>query len=227
MSLRSRKKKRIKNQPWKKAGLLVLLALAFVFSCGFGSGPLKIEVKPEKKDFIDRKPKELPFYVYSAAVYPFPNNFAPSGYMGDVEDMKMTGCYEVTFLADVPSLKVTYEPLGEQGWSGVMWQNPANNWGEFDGGYDLSGVTQLTFFARGDRGGEVVEFKVGGVSSTFSDTVNLTSGDVVLKNKWVKYVFHLEGASLDLVSGGFCFVVTKEENPNGCIFYLDQVRYEK
>ncbi len=210
-----------------KAVVVFLITMVFLFwieAISFRK-TMKIEEKPKKKIF-ERKLVDMPFYVFSTSVVPYPKNFAPSGYMGDKNDIKMTGSYDVKLKKKYPCLKLTYDPTGEKGWSGIMWQNPANNWGEFEGRYDLSKATKLTFWARGDKGGEVVEFKVGGVGPPFSDSLNLTSGEIVLEKKWIKYVFHLEDFSRHTISGGFSFISTREENRNGCIFYLDEVRYE-
>ena len=70
------------------------------------------------------------------------------------------------------------------GWAGVAWQNPANNWGEFDGGYNLTKAKKLSFWARGDKGGEIVEFKLGGTAANYPDSENLTTGALTLKNEW-------------------------------------------
>ena len=47
------------------------------------------------------------------------------------------------------------------GWGGVVWQNPANNWGDKPGGWNLTGAKKLSFWARGDKGGEKVTFLFG------------------------------------------------------------------
>lgn len=207
--------------------LFIFFSMAFfsLFSSLFTKKSLKIEERPKEK-IIKREAKSMPFYVFSTSKIPYPKNFASSGYMGDLHDLKMTGSYDIKLKLKYPSLKFTYRPSGNKGWSGIMWQNPPNNWGEFDGGYDLTRAGKLTFWARGDKGGEIVEFKVGGVASTYLDSLNLTSGDLVLQKEWIKYVFHLEKFSRQYISGGFGFVVTKEENSKGCIFYLDEIKYE-
>ena len=169
----------------------------------------------------------MPFYIFSTSVFPYPKNFAPSGYMGDTTDIMMTGSYDVKLKEQYPCIKITYVPSGEKGWSGIMWQNPANNWGDFDGGYDLSLAGKMSFWVRGDKGGEVVEFKIGGVASVYQDSLNLSSGAIILEKKWNQYFFPLKEYSRNSISGGFGIIVTKEENFQGCTFYLDEVKYEK
>ena len=51
-------------------------------------------------------------------------------------------------------------------------------------------------------------------------------GPVVLSNEWKKYEIDLKGLDLSYISGGFCFIIKRTENPDGCVFYLDDIRYE-
>jgi hypothetical protein len=80
--------------------------------------------------------------------------------MGSVEALTLDGDY-----TDQPpyegfaSIRMRYE--GKFGWVGVAWQNPANNWGDLEGGYDLTGAAALELWARGEYGGERVSFGVG------------------------------------------------------------------
>jgi hypothetical protein len=46
-------------------------------------------------------------------------------------------------------------------WGGVVWQHPANDWGDANGGFNLTGAKKLTFWARGEKGGEKVSFEFG------------------------------------------------------------------
>ena len=94
------------------------------------------------------------------------NHFAPSGWMGDYGDIKLDEQYAVNPHSGPTCLQFTYSAKKEQGagWSGVFWQNPPNNWGTKKCGFNLSGMTKLTFWARGEKGGEVIQkFMVGGI----------------------------------------------------------------
>ena len=53
-------------------------------------------------------------------------------------------------------IRVDYQ--AGDGWGGVVWQSPANDWGDAPGGFDLTGAKALTFWARGAKGGEAVDF---------------------------------------------------------------------
>jgi hypothetical protein len=180
-----------------------------------------------KKKFEPKPPESLPFFVFNNAVFPPVKNFALSGYMGDVSDIKISGSYSNLHVEGYPTLKVVYGGEGLMGWGGVVWQNPANNWGEFDGGYNLTKAKRLTFWARGDKGGEIVEFKIGGTAANYPDSDNLSSGDITLSDRWQKYALDLSKADLAYISAGFGFVLKQDMNPDGCTFYIDDVRYDE
>jgi hypothetical protein len=210
-------------------GIAVIAAVCLLSApCAFAQEePLKvIEKQPEKRVKIEKQPVAMPFHVFNNSIYPPVKNFAPSGYMGDIPDVKITGSYKVVLQEGYPALKIAYSATGPSGWSGVMWQNPPNNWGELDGGYNLTSAKKLSFWARGDKGGEIVEFKLGGTLSNYPDSANLSTGDITLANEWTEYTLDLNGAELDYISAGFGFVVKQESSPEGCVFYLDNIRYE-
>src|SRR5712691_9681162 len=59
----------------------------------------------------------------------------------------------------MPMTIIVLSPIWE--WvAGAYWQDPVNNWRKTPGptGYDLSGFSKLTFWVRGQSGGEVVQF---------------------------------------------------------------------
>jgi hypothetical protein len=196
-----------------------------------GNPPLRIVPRTalaELKERVSERPAEaMPFYVYNNALFPPVKNFAPSGYMGDVADLKLSGSYKNLYQEGYPCLKIMYTAEGSMGWAGVSWQNPANNWGEFDGGYNLKKAKQLSFWAKGDKGGEIVEFKLGGTAANHPDSENLTSGPITLTNIWTQYILELDDADLFYISAGFGFTAKQDSNPKGCLFYLDDVKYEE
>jgi len=168
----------------------------------------------------------FPFYVYKDGGGR-ENHFVPSGHTGDFGAIKMEDkCRENPQSGD-SCIKFTYTGQAPQkmNWAGVFFQNPANNWGTSDGGYDLSGAKKLTFFARGNKGGENVEFKVGGVNGAYSDSDSATTGPVVLGKEWKQYQIPLEGLDLSYMFSGFAWVASSEKNPEGFVIYLDDILY--
>ncbi|MBP7056538.1 MAG: hypothetical protein KBB52_06780 [Candidatus Omnitrophica bacterium] len=168
------------------------------------------------------------FYVYGDGGY-FKNHYIPSGWMGDYGDIGYADTWTVTPQSRRTCIRVTYSAARKQGagWAGIYWQDPANNWGSIKGGFDLTGAKKLTFWARGDKGGEVItEFKMGGIAGEFADSGSSSIGPVVLTKDWKQYTIDLANEDLSLVIGGFCFVLSAMENPEGATFYLDEIVYE-
>ncbi|MCL2485110.1 MAG: hypothetical protein FWF00_05780 [Endomicrobia bacterium] len=168
----------------------------------------------------------LAFYVYADYKSPL-NHFYPSGWMGDSKDLKFDQNSTEYPYAGKSCIKVVYTPDGRNGWAGIFWQQPANNWGDSNGGFDLSKATHITFWMRGENGGEIVsEVKIGGFKGLYPDTASAVKKDIKLTKNWKLYYIDLRGKKLTRIAGGFSFAVSKDDNPKGCTFYIDEVRYE-
>jgi len=168
------------------------------------------------------------FYVYSDGMARG-NHYIPSGWMGDYGDIKIDEKYTTNPHSGTSCFKVVYNGKAAQGarWAGIFWQNPPNNWGTRPGGYDLTGAKKATFWARGDKGGErIEEFKVGGITGEYADSDVAGIGPVVLTPEWQEFTIDLEGKDLSSISGGFCWATNVDVNPDGCTFYLDEIKYE-
>ena len=112
-------------------------------------------------------------------------------------------------------------------WVGVYWLNPALNWGFVpDAGYDLTGASKVIFYAKGEKGDELIYFEIGGINGQYPDSCKTGKVKVELTTEWKKYEIVLRD-SLDLsyVIGGFCFVIDETLNHDGAIFYLDDIYY--
>jgi hypothetical protein len=171
---------------------------------------------------------QFPFYVYRE----FPsrdNHYAPSGWMGDYRDISLNDRWRPFGTQSKTVIRVAYSAKGSQnnGWAGIYWQHPVNNWGNRPGGYNLNGAHKLVFKARGEKGGEMIEeVKVGGISGDYADSGTSGIGPVTLAKDWKQYEINLDGQELSNISGGFCWTVSRDHNPGGAVFYLDDIRYE-
>jgi hypothetical protein len=198
----------------------------------------------------DKKSKPEVFYVYSESGSKL-NHFAESGWMGDFGDLRLDPRWnkgvakpakkapkgkkaesEAEMAKDETCFKVTYSSERKQGngWAGIFWQQPANNWGDKKGGFDLTGYSKMVFWGKGDKGGETVDkFQLGGIAGKTEegDSDDAYVGPVVLTDKWTEYSIDLTGLDLSHIIGGFMFVVNADTNPNGCVFYIDEVRLVK
>jgi hypothetical protein len=157
--------------------------------------------------------------------------FTPSGWMGDGEYgrkyIDFSGADTSLPHSPPSSVKVTYT-FGPSRWAGICWQNEPDNWGDKPGA-NLSGrkLSKLTFWAKGEAGNEVVEFKAGGIGSAtkkYHDSFATTIGRQSLTKEWKGYEIDLSTVDLSSVIGAFCCVVSADYNPGKRLtFYLDDM----
>lgn len=177
---------------------------------------------PAVKDAV-AKPVKLPFVVFEERGSTN-NHYAPSGWMGNAKGITADeGCTNNPH-AGKTCLRYTYS--GVDDWAGVAWQDPANDWGEQAGGWNLTGAKQLKFWARGERGGETISFKFGilGADKKYSDTSMGAISDVKLTKEWAEYTIDLSGKDLTRIKTGFVWSVAGQGSP--VVFFLDDIRFE-
>ena len=189
---------------------------------------IKFEVDPVMQA-EGKKVESMPFYVYADG-RSAKNHFVPSGWMPDAntaKDIKYENASKEDPYLGESCIKIQYNDVSGTRWAGIYWQNPPNNWGSVDAGYDLSKATKLTFWARGAKGGERIEtFKVAGIMGEYSDSDSAEIGPVILNKEWTQYPIDLKGKDMSYVIGGFCWSTNIDNNPEGCTFYLDEIKYE-
>ena len=106
-----------------------------------------------------------------------------------------------------------------------------------DQGLDLSGADCLRFSAKGEKGGEIVEFftcgfgydgETGRALAEYPDSAGKRSlGFVRLSDQWEEYRIDLSGADLSRIVCGFGYVLSGDRSPLGeQVFYLDEIRFE-
>jgi len=89
---------------------------------------------------------------------------------------------------------------------------------------NFSAVERFTFWARGERGEETIEFKIG--SPDVAPIPGRSTGRVSLKPTWERYQIDLQDIDMSKVIGLFLWTATDQDNPNGAVFYLDDIRFE-
>lgn len=213
-----------------KAKHYLIGMMGFILSLAF-AGPAFAENSAEAADTMQAVNSGggfKTFKVYTDAKSP-DNHYIPSGWMGDWGDIKLEVADFDNPHSGSTSIRIEYTGKGSQGarWAGIFWQNPPNNWGSRPGGYDLTGAKKLTFWARGAKGGEIIqEFKIGGITGEYADSDVAGFGPVKLNAEWTQYEIDLTDKDLSSISGGFCWATNVDVNPDGLTFYLDDIRYE-
>ena len=232
----------------KQYGVLLLLVTLILSGCGEPPprGQIKVETQQqpptpsqseEPQPVTAAQPEAKakttegiqPFYVFKSKGSR-ENHYVPSGYMPNGKCVKMTDVWRENCHVGKTCIKIEYDvecSRKDQKWVGIYWLNPANNWGSRKGGFNLTGAKKLTFWARGEKGGEQIqEFTVGGISGDYPDSDTAVIGPVILGNRWREYTIDLRGKDLSYISGGFAWTTSEEVNPVDCTFYLDDIKFE-
>lgn len=135
-------------------------------------------------------------------------------------------------------IELSYKPGG--GWGGIYWWPPGcgpsgtpQAWESARTGtcaIDLRAatgmheVTRLSFWARGSKGGEVVEFKIGG--RDILPIPGRSLGSVTLKPEWTEHAIELGNIDPTKFVGLFVWTATDLDNPQGATFSLQDLRFE-
>ncbi len=180
-------------------------------------------------------PLPLPFAVS--------DYFAPTGYEGDganVEDVNLVkmvndacpsrspdpvgDCYEITY--DDGNVQAT------QGFAGVLWQYPGNNFGAYPGHDVTPGAKNVTVWARGASGGEKVLFQVGGIddpTQPYEDSINVQTTPMTLTTTWTQYTVGLPSSYGNTLCGFGWVVKSPTPGSTGAsspiVFYLDGIQW--
>jgi hypothetical protein len=164
----------------------------------------------------------MPFYVYRDGFEGMP--WAPSGWMGSTKLLKLEGDHAGNPHEGNACIKMHF--TGELGtWVGVAWQHPPNDWGDQEGGYDLTGATHLEVWARGEYGVEKISIGVGllGAEKAHPDSGKTSVDDIRLKKEWQRYRIRLKKLDLSSIKTGF--VVTLRGRRPDVTVYLDSIRF--
>jgi hypothetical protein len=166
---------------------------------------------------------KLPFIVYGEKSGTN-NHYIPSGWMGNTKDLKLDDAWTVNPHGGKTCLRFDYGAPDQ--WAGVVWQDPANDWGDQPGGWNLTGAKKIAFWARGDKGGETVHFKFGvlGADKKYPDSATGETSDLKLTKEWKEYSIDLTGKDLSHVKTGFVITLIGQGQPLS--FYLDDIRFE-
>jgi hypothetical protein len=160
------------------------------------------------------------------------NYFFPSGWMGNFEEKGRKLLEVNTAFKGKPRqgssnglcIKITYKGST---WVGIYWQSPDGNWGDKPG-RTVTGANRVTFWAAGDQGNEVVEFKSGGsgIGSKYQDTFEVTTGRLSLERDWKHYEISLANQQLSNVIGAFAVIIHNDGVKTGTAIYLDKIQFE-
>ena len=155
------------------------------------------------------------------------SKFVPSGWMGDGKAGKKYLLFKRVPVSINDEKQVGINIIYSNGptWAGIYWQYPENNWGESPG-ISLVGAKRIVFYAKGENGDEILEFKSGGITGEYGDTFESSTGKIILTKDWKEYSINLEKHNLSNVIGGFSWNASSADNNGKLNFYLANIIIE-
>lgn len=203
-------------------GLYRLFAVVKDPHGGAAVANLPLRVDAPLKVLTARK-AEFPLIVYAEA--DSAQSYIPAGWMGDTKAIKLDPLCSEQPRSGKTCLRCDF--TADKGWGGVVWQSPAQDWGDRAGGFDLTGAKRLTFWAKGGKGGEVIDFKFGILdrNKRFFDTGQGGLEKVTLTKQWKQYEIPLGQQDLTRIKTGFVWNLASSGQP--ITFYLDDVQWER
>ncbi|WP_370391299.1 glycoside hydrolase family 2 TIM barrel-domain containing protein [uncultured Winogradskyella sp.] len=175
----------------------------------------------EERDRAFLLPKvELPFYVYKDG-YNIP--YTPSAYMGNHEAMVVDVNHDKNVYAGNSALKISY--TSSQDWYGFALVDPANDWGDILGGYDISGARVFSFWAKGSYNGLKAQIGFGliGDDKPFPDSVKVLE-DFELTTQWKEYRIKVKREDLSAIRSGLVLFAAADGFAHD--IYIDEVKFE-
>jgi hypothetical protein len=175
--------------------------------------------KAAKRKFLVPK-VEFPFYVYrDGTELPY----APSAYMGDYENMKVDLANTEEVHAGKTALKISYTK--RTGWYGFGMVDPANDWGDILGGYDLNGAETFSFWAKASITNVKINVGFGMIEDDqkYPDSAKKLK-DIVLTKVWKKYTFKTKGLNLSCIRSGFVLFSAPDGFDHD--IYIDDIVFE-
>jgi hypothetical protein len=182
---------------------------------------LRIPGEPPKADPRRARPATLPLVIYDDRLT---DAYAPSGWIGNTDAIRIAP--DDTSNPKSGRFALRCEYVAGEGFGGIVWQSPANDWGDLPGGFDLRSAKRLTFWARGASGGETVDFSAGVLppEKAFGDSARVELKSVRLTRDWKQYTIDLAGNDMSRIKTGFGW--STAGRGEATVFFLDQIQYE-
>ena len=176
------------------------------------------EIVKEKKHLVPRV--SLPFYVYN-------DNedlpYVPSGYMGNYKAMEVDLNHKEEVHSGESAIEISYKELS--GWYGLAFVDPANDWGDILGGYNISGAKTFSFWAKSEFSGVTAKIGFGLIDDDkpFPDTAK-KSVEIELTSEWKKYSIKIKKLDLSCIRSGLVLFTNADGSKHK--IYIDDVVFE-
>lgn len=171
------------------------------------------------------------------------NNYTQKAFVGNHYDSPPAMDEKAAPYEGISSIRAQID-LTQFTWGGYMFVNgvleagstkPELSFGEMPAGLDLSGADKLVFYAKGEKGGERVEFFLAGLGhgdisiEPYADSVRkITLGYITLSKQWERYEIDVAGYDLSSIGCGFGWVTNDVNNypETDVAFYVDEIYFE-
>ena len=177
------------------------------------------EEEAKRKFLVPRV--QLPFYVYDD------NNdlpYVPSAFMGNFEHIDLDLNHTETVKSGESAIKISYK--SNKGWYGVGFVDPANDWGDILGGYDIRGAKKFSFWAKASYDNIDVEVGFGLIEEgdkSYLDTAKKLK-KLSLTDDWKKYTIKIKKMDLSCIRSGF--VIFSSSQGVSHDIYIDEIVFE-
>lgn len=173
----------------------------------------------EKREFLVPR-VEFPFYVYQDN-QDLP--YAPSAYMGNYQAMTVDLDQKEEVHSGETALKITYNQTSN--WYGFGMVDPANDWGDILGGYDISGAKTFSFWAKANITNVKINVGFGLIDEdqAYPDSAKKMQ-EIVLTKSWKKYTIKTKGLDLSCIRSGFVLFSSADGFDHE--IYIDDIVFE-
>ena len=210
--------------------VIITLAIFFITAKAFSANETGMNQEDVKEKLVGVEANFTSdgfYYIYYDRRSRLNHKF-PCGWMGDYRDISLEDNYLDSSQSGKSCMKCSYTAQEKEGWGGICWQTPMGWYHESrEGRFDLRKAKRLTLWARGETGGEKIKIQIGGMGVEFPDSASKISDIFILSKDWQKFALDLEDVDMVCISNIFSWLTDKQMNPDGCVFYLDNIRYEK
>jgi hypothetical protein len=171
-------------------------------------------------NFIPGARTTLPFYVYKDGKN---DPYFATAYMGDMKFMKVDTENKDRVHSGMSCLKISYDNTG--GWFGLGLVDPPDDWGDKPGGYNVTGATKYSFWAKASSENVTGTFGYGLVDKgkPYYDT-DKKSIKINLTTEWKKYEINISKEDLRCIRSGF--VLYSGGNGEAFSIWIDDIVFE-
>ncbi len=174
----------------------------------------------KKRKYLVPKAK-LPFYVYKDGDDDLP--YLPTAYMGNYKALTVDLDHTEQVHSGRYSIKIKYD--ARKDWYGIGLVDPANDWGDILGGYDISKANSFSFWARTKDQNIDVKIGFGLIANDkpYPDTAKPML-EVTLTPKWKKYTIKTKKLDLSCIRTGFVLFASADGFRQ--TIYIDDIVFE-